>query len=124
MVRGFGELESVVMDQMWDRAGKATVRDVLEDLQQTRDIAYTTVMTTMDTLHRKGWLDREKHGKAYHYWPTLTREEYSARLMREALDGSEDPDAVLSQFLAQMSDEESSRLRSLMRRLSSRKGAS
>lgn len=124
MVRGFGDLESVVMDQMWSRAGKATVREVLEDLQRSREIAYTTVMTTMDTLHRKGWLDREKHGKAYHYWPTLTREEYSARLMREALDGSENPDAVLSQFLAQMTDEESSKLRNLLRRLSSRKGAS
>lgn len=124
MVRGFGDLESVVMDQMWRRADKATVREVLEDLQQTRDIAYTTVMTTMDTLHRKGWLDREKHGKAYHYWPTLTREQYSARLMREALEGSENPDAVLSHFLAQMSDEESSTLRSLLRRLSSRKGTS
>lgn len=124
MVRGFGDLESVVMDQMWSRAGKATVREVLEDLQQTRDIAYTTVMTTMDTLHRKGWLGREKHGKAYHYWPTLTREEYSARLMREALEGSENPDAVLSYFLAQMSDEESSTLRSVLRRVSSRKDAS
>lgn len=112
------------MDQMWSRAGKATVREVLEDLQQHREIAYTTVMTTMDTLHRKGWLDREKHGKAYHYWPTLTREEYSARLMREALEGSENPDAVLSHFLAQMSDEESSTLRSVLRRVSSRKSAS
>lgn len=123
-MRGFGDLESVVMDQMWGRTGKATVRDVLEDLRESREIAYTTVMTTMDTLHRKGWLDREKHGKAYHYWPTLTREEYSASLMRDALTGSENPDVVLSHFLAQMSEEESSRLRSVMRRLSSRKGAS
>lgn len=123
-MRGFGELESVVMDQMWARAGKTTVREVLEELRQRREIAYTTVMTIMDNLHRKGWLDREKHGKAYHYWPTLSREAYSARLMREALDGSENPDAVLGHFLAQMSDEESSRLRSLIRRLSPGKDTS
>lgn len=123
-VRGFGELEAVVMDHVWARAGKMTVRQVLEDLRQGREIAYTTVMSTMDNLHRKGWLDREKHGKAYHYWPTLTREEYSARLMREVLDGSGNPDTVLSHFLAQMSDEESTRLHDLMRRLDARGDAS
>lgn len=123
-MRGFGELEAVVMDQLWRRSGKTTVRDVFEDLRRRREIAYTTVMSTMDTLHRKGWLDREKHGKAFHYWPTLSREEYSARLMREALDGSENPDVVLSRFLEQMTEQEASSLRSLMRRLAVGRDAS
>lgn len=118
-MHGFGDLESVVMDSVWGRAGKTTVRQLHEDLQATREIAYTTVMSTMDNLHRKGWLDREKHGKAYHYWPTLSRAEYSARLMRDALERGGAPDVVLTHFLGQISDEENAGLRDVMRRLDS-----
>jgi predicted transcriptional regulator len=98
-VRGFGELEAVVMDRVWDRDGVTTVREVFDELAAEREIAYTTVMSTMDNLHTKGWLARERDGKAYRYWPTLTREQHSAQLMREALDGGGRSDLVLSHFL-------------------------
>ena len=116
-MRGFGDLEAVVMDRMWNRDGETTVRELFEDLRQSREIAYTTVMSTMDNLHRKGWLSRKRHGKAFLYWPSLTREQYSARLMRNALDGGGNPDLVLSHFLEQMSDEESATLRTALQRL-------
>ncbi|MPZ00527.1 MAG: BlaI/MecI/CopY family transcriptional regulator [Actinophytocola sp.] len=118
-MRGFGELESAVMECVWRVAEVTTVRQVLEQLRQQRDIAYTTVMTTMDNLHRKGWLDREKRGKAFAYWATLSREDYSARLMHEALEDAENPDVVLSRFLERMSGEESARLQHVVRRWSS-----
>jgi predicted transcriptional regulator len=117
-VRGFGELEAVVMDRLWSRTGMTTVREVLEDLRAQREIAYTTVMSTMDHLHRKGWLSRQRQGKAFLYWPVHTREEHSARLMRDALDGGGDPGLVLTHFLEQISDEESATLRSALQRLS------
>lgn len=118
-MRGFGELEAVVMDRVWSRAGNTTVREVFEELRQEREIAYTTVMSTMDNLHRKGWLSRQRQGKAFIYWPTHTREEYSARLMREALDGGGNPGLVLTHFLEQISDEESATLRTALHRLTS-----
>lgn len=116
-MRGFGDLEAVVMDRMWNRDGETTVRALFEELRQSREIAYTTVMSTMDNLHRKGWLSRTRQGKAFLYWPSLTREEYSARLMRDALDGGGNPSLVLSHFLEQMSDEESATLRTTLQRL-------
>ncbi|MGH3908569.1 MAG: BlaI/MecI/CopY family transcriptional regulator [Pseudonocardiaceae bacterium] len=122
-MRGFGELEAVVMDRLWNTEGTATVRAVFEDLRETREIAYTTVMSTMDNLHRKGWLSRKRQGKAFLYWPTLTREQYSARLMRDALDAGGNPSLVLSHFLEQMSEEESASLRTTLRRLASEEGA-
>ncbi|MEU0467058.1 BlaI/MecI/CopY family transcriptional regulator [Amycolatopsis sp. NPDC006131] len=118
-MRGFGELEAVVMDRMWGRNGEATVRAVYEDLRREREIAYTTVMSTMDNLHRKGWLERERQGKAFRYWPRLSREEYSAQLMRDALASGGRPDLVMSRFLEQMSDEESARLRDVVLRWAS-----
>ncbi|KPN45979.1 BlaI/MecI/CopY family transcriptional regulator [Mycobacterium intracellulare] len=119
-VRGFGELEAVVMDRMWSRDDTATVREIFDELAAERDIAYTTVMSTMDNLHTKGWLARERDGKAYRYWPTLTREQHSAQLMREALDGGGRSELVLSHFLEQIGPEESARLRDALRRLARR----
>ncbi|MCA1835397.1 MAG: BlaI/MecI/CopY family transcriptional regulator [Actinobacteria bacterium] len=115
-MRGFGELEAVVMDRVWSRQATSTVREVFEDLRQQREIAYTTVMSTMDNLYRKGWLARERNGKAYRYWPTLTREQYGARLMREALDSAGNPDVVLTHFLDQISEHDSARLQHLLQR--------
>ena len=121
-MRGFGDLEAVVMDRLWGRAGPTTVRDVFEELRVQREIAYTTVMSTMDNLHRKGWLARKRQGKAFLYWPVLTREEYSARLMREALNGGGKSDLVLTHFLAQMTDQESATLRTALQRLAGTEG--
>ena len=120
-MRGFGDLEAVIMHRVWDHGGPVTVRELFEELQAERVIAYTTVMTTMDNLHRKGWLARVKEGKAYRYTATASREEYSARLMREALDGGGDTQAVLSHFVAQMDGEESEVLRTVVRLLADRR---
>jgi predicted transcriptional regulator len=119
-VRGFGELEAVVMDRIWNRDGTTTVREIFDELAAEREIAYTTVMSTMDNLHTKGWLTRERDGKAYRYWPALTREQHSAQLMHEALDGGGRSDLVLSHFLEQISPEESARLRAALQRLGRR----
>ncbi len=121
-IRSFGELEAVIMDRIWDRDPEVstTVRDIFDQLVTERDIAYTTVMSTMDNLHTKGWLAREREGKAYRYWATLSREEHSARLMRDALDGGGRPDLVLSHFVTQISAEESEGLRAALQRLSKR----
>lgn len=119
--RGLGELEAVIIDRVWNRGATTTsVREIFDELAAEREIAYTTVMSTMDNLHNKGWLAREKDGKAYRYWPTLTREEHSARLMREALDAGGSPELVLNHFVEQIGAEESARLRAALRRIASR----
>ncbi len=119
--RGFGELETVVMDRVWNRdPDTVTVRDIYEELSGERQIAYTTVMSTMDNLHTKGWLEREREGRAYRYRAVLNREEHTARLMREALDGGGRSDLVLNYFIEQISADESDRLREALRRLARR----
>lgn len=115
-MRGFGDLEAVVMDRLWSWRDPATVREVLEDLRAEREIAYTTVLTVMDNLHRKGWLTRELDGRAYRYLPADSREAYSAALMREALAESRDSNATLVHFLDGMTEEDSEALRRALRR--------
>ncbi|MFI7190061.1 BlaI/MecI/CopY family transcriptional regulator [Nocardia nova] len=114
--RGFGDLESVVMDRVWDRGDPVTVREIFDEMSAEREMAYTTVLSTMDNLRRKGWLDRVREGKAFRYWPTVTREEYGARLMREALGGGGRFEVVLAHFIDGMSAEESEGLLAALRR--------
>jgi predicted transcriptional regulator len=61
-----GELETSVMELLWREAG-LTVNQVEERLQRRRQIAHTTVLTPLDRMHRKGYLTREKKGKAFAY---------------------------------------------------------
>src|SRR6266487_4083410 len=117
MMRGFGQLESKIMDTLWDSGRPATVREVLGELRGSRDIAYTTVMTVMDNLYRKGFLQRERDGRAYRYSPTTSREQYVAELMRDALASSTDYAAALMHFTEQLSEDESVALRTALRRL-------
>jgi predicted transcriptional regulator len=122
--RAFGELEAVIMDRIWDRDPETatTVREVFDELSAERDIAYTTVMSTMDNLHGKGWLTRQRDGKAYWYWAVMSREQHSARLMREALEAGGKSDVILSHFLERIGPEESARLRAALQRLKRRRG--
>jgi predicted transcriptional regulator len=110
-MRQFGELEAVVMDRLWSWDRPVVVRDVLGDLQRNRTIAYTTVMTVLDNLHRKGFVIREKDGRAYRYRPAHTREEHTASLMEQALADGGDRGTALLHFVERMPADEIARLR-------------
>jgi predicted transcriptional regulator len=90
------------------------VRDVLERLGPTRPLAYTTVMTVLDNLHRKGWVRRNMHGRAYHYEPALSREDATVRALREVLNASGAPEAALLRFARTASDQEADLLRTAL----------
>lgn len=117
---GLGELESAVMDILWRTGEPVRVRDVLNGLTGRR-LAYTTVMTVLDNLFRKGWVRRELDGKAYLYQPALGREEAAARALREVLRSSGDPEAALLHFASTASDQETDALRTGLRRKSRRR---
>ncbi|WP_274561175.1 BlaI/MecI/CopY family transcriptional regulator [Streptomyces spiramyceticus] len=115
MPRQLGELEDAVMTRVWQWNRPVTVREVLEDLQKERSIAYTTVMTVMDNLHQKGWVRREVEGRAYRYTAVSTRAAYSAALMNEAWSTSDNPAAALVAFFGMMSAEQRDALEDAMR---------
>jgi predicted transcriptional regulator len=111
-VREFGELEMAIMDVMWAAESPCVVREVRERLRYGRPVAYTTVMTVMDILHRKGVLQRAKHGRAWRYWPVEQREEHDARVMTEVLRSGGDEAVTMRHFLQRVSEDELNRLRS------------
>lgn len=102
----FGALELRVLEALWRRGSDASVRDVHGDFPGA---AYTTVMTTMDRLHRKGILDRSKLGRAFVYRPRFSREALETAAAARALGpllqgGSARP--ILSFFVEAVSQED------------------
>lgn len=106
-----GELEATVMDVLWRASGPCRVREVRVQLAPQRPVAYTTVMTVLDNLHRKGWVQREMDGRAYIYRPCASREVVTAQALRDLLDSSEDSESVLLHFVRSVSPRESEVLR-------------
>jgi predicted transcriptional regulator len=103
------------MTRVWEWNRPVTVREVLEDLQQGRSIAYTTVMTVLDNLRQKGWVRREQEGRAYRYEAVSTRAAYAAALMNEAWSESDNPAAALVAFFGMMSADQTAALRDALR---------
>lgn len=102
----FGHLEEEVMDILWSCV-EANVRDVVEKLE--RQLAYTTVMTTLDRLYKKGLLARRKESRAFIYSPRMTKgdweRERASGLVAQFLSGPEQGrELLLSTFLDAMGD--------------------
>lgn len=121
-----GDLERSVMEQLWDLAAQrpegASVRDVLETLPVERGLAYTTVMTVLDRLSKKGLVTRERDGRAWRYTPAGTRESLTAETMRASLDDVTDRRAALLHFLDGATPEELDDLRAALSEVEQRRG--
>lgn len=79
-----GKLERQVLDQAW-RLGEVSVRDIYLVFEES--IAYTTLMTTLDRLHKKKLLDRRKDGRAFLYAPAVSRDEFEHGIREDVIDG-------------------------------------
>jgi predicted transcriptional regulator len=112
------ELEEQVMDVIW-RRGAATVREVMDELNASgsRPRAYTTYMTTLARLDRKGLLVRRREGRADHYRPALSREEYAEFRAGAEVEALVDEfgDVALSHFARQVARLDPARRRALQR---------
>lgn len=122
-MKEFGELESAIMTALWRARRPLVVREVRESMTYDREVAYTTVMTVANILYHKGLLRREKAGRAWQYWPSESRAEHTARLMREILSGSEDPGAALLRFIERFDDEEVHRMHDMLHKVRAQRSA-
>lgn len=107
-------LENAVMDTLWNVEGWLTPGEVQERMAGGEDLAYTTVMTVMNRLWRKGRLDRRKRGRAYEYGSVLGQEEFAASQMAEMLAIASDRDGALSRFVDELDADDRERLRRVL----------
>lgn len=75
------------MELLWATPDARSVADVLEELNKERDLAYTTVMTVLDRLAKKGMVTRERVERAWRYLPAESQDVVVARDLVETLEG-------------------------------------
>jgi predicted transcriptional regulator len=94
MDRTLAPQELAVMKVVWKK-GSATVRDVYETLREARPLAYTTVMTTMNILETKGFLEKAREDRAFRYTPTRSRQQVVGAMVKDfvnrVFDGAAQP---------------------------------
>jgi len=110
-----GGLEAEVLAQLWAGPAPATPGQVREALGG--GLAYTTVMTILIRLWKKGLVERERRGRAYAYRPVVTEAELTARRMRAMLDRSRDREGALSRFVGALPEREERALRRILAEL-------
>jgi len=112
-----GHLERQTLEEVW-RRGETSVRDVFVSFDNR--IAYTTVMTTLDRLYKKGLLGRRKIGRAFLYSALVTSEEFEQRIAEDVIDGllgrtSEGVEPILACIVDTISDKDRELLNELDR---------
>jgi len=107
-----GKLEAEVLGQLWAGKDAMTPGEVVDSLESPP--AYTTVMTILTRLWKKGLAEREVRGRAFAYRPIFTEAEYTAQRMRTTLEGSSNRAAALSHFVGSLSKREERSLRRII----------
>lgn len=109
-----GDLEASIMDMVWAAGTPVRVREVSDQLNEERPLAFNTVQTVMENLFHKGWLTRRKNGRAYWYEAARSRDDYVAKLLSEALSVAPDPTATLVRLVGGMDPAEVASLRAAL----------
>jgi predicted transcriptional regulator len=107
-------LENAVMDVLWNADDWLTPRSVMESLPEDRAVGYTTVMTVLSRLWKKGRLDRRRDGRAHAYKPVRSRADYTAMRMEEILDSAGERSVALARFAGNLSASERRKLHDLL----------
>jgi predicted transcriptional regulator len=121
LTKVLGSLEALVMGALWEM-GPSTVGEVQAALRGRRDLAYTTVLTTLSRLREKGLLQRTLVGNSHVYSPTMTKEEFASRVVEGVVDGLLEgfSQPALAYFVRRLGQEDQALLKELERVLAER----
>ncbi len=111
-----GSLEAAVLKVLWSCDDALKPGEVLARLDLEPAITYSTVVTILRRLWKKDLVTRKKHGRAFHYRPSQSREEQVAETMIEAFSAATDPLAAVGHFVEQLSVEQASAFQRVLRR--------
>ncbi|TWP35746.1 BlaI/MecI/CopY family transcriptional regulator [Leekyejoonella antrihumi] len=112
---GQGKLERAILRALWEHPDGMTARQVA-DVLPGRDRATTTVLTVLDRLRQKDLATRDELTRPHIYRAAISREDYIAAMMLDALGQTADRDAALTRFLGGVTDTDTAHLRRALRR--------
>lgn len=113
---GRGELEKQVLDVLWAAERPVTPRQVHDQMGKSRKLAYTTTMTILVRLYKKGLVEREPAGRAFAYRPRVSRDQRAAERMNDALTSAGDASLALTHFVESLPADQVHELRAALRR--------
>src|SRR3979490_1864858 len=113
-VGGFGELEAPIMDGVGAAGSPGLVREIHDGLRPEREPAYNTVLTVVEILFRKGWLARDREGRAFRHRASPSGRGYAAGRRGEAFEASTDRLATLRRFVQRIDPAEAAELRGML----------
>ncbi|UMZ74579.1 BlaI/MecI/CopY family transcriptional regulator [Natranaerofaba carboxydovora] len=113
-----GDLEAEILEKVWEKE-PVTVRTIYEDISVNKKIAYTTVMTVMTRLAKKGLLKQQKEGNAYIYTSIWKKDELLSYVVGKVMDGlfEDFEDVAVSKFIEKYKDEDEHKLKKLEEKL-------
>ena len=113
-----GDLEAEILEKVWEEE-PVTVRKIYEDISANKKIAYTTVMTVMTRLAKKGLLKQQKEGNAYIYTSIWKKDELLSYVVGKVMDGlfEDFEDVAVSKFIEKYKDEDENKLKKLEEKL-------
>lgn len=119
-----GNLESEVMELIWELDKEVTVRDIYEELVKRRAIAYTTVMTIMVRLAEKNILGKRKDGNTMYFLPSMTKRDFTSSIVENVLDSllEDFADVTMAHFLSKVSKKDRAAISKLERLLEDSQG--
>jgi predicted transcriptional regulator len=123
-----GNLERAVLEHLWSTADAhpdgLTVREVHDEIGVERGLAYTTLMTVLDRMAKKGLVHRERDGRAWRYTPASTRAELTSETLHHTLGelAGDKRRSALLHFLDESTPEEIDELKAALAELESRRG--
>jgi predicted transcriptional regulator len=116
-IHGLGPLQAEVMELVW-RDQEATVAALVDAIGRKRPVTYTTVLSAVQKLEKKGWLKHRSAGRAHIYFATQRREQVGRRTLKELLKSAfqGDPRLLLASLLEEtrLSQQELKELRQLI----------
>ena len=83
--KSLGKRELMIMNIIWDRS-EASVRDVFKEILQNEEVAYTTILSMMQKLEKKGFLSHREEGRTYIYAPVIQRNEIETNMLQELVE--------------------------------------
>lgn len=117
--RVLGDLEKAIMEVLWEQNREVTGREVFEEIERKKPVAFTTVLTVIERLLKKGLVKRMKKGKLFVYTPTISRDEFIKKVSEEVIQGIVDISATSAassfiDILSRTSPEDMERLAELI----------
>ena len=116
-MRSLGDLERSIMDILWsllEAASAQDIRELLNETEEGKSLAITTILTVLSRLEKKGMVNRDRKLRPHQFTAVASREDHTVELLRTVLGSVPNRTAVLARLIGEISPTEAAQVKSLL----------